>query len=809
MLTGTRKNRSDREVQVAVSGPIFQSFTYLVPNRLGQLTPGQRLLVPFRNSTKVGFYLGPTIKSSADKSSKKIRRYRLREVIRVVDQQSYFTSELFRFCIWISEYYFSNPADVLKTALPPAMRSRKKPRLVWADGAIEPTGSAVSEFRPGKSLPAELASTLSRTGKLTQLLRDGIVVERWPEISSDQKRPLIGYVALDTERWQTYFSGKKHRHEPFGGTRTRADLLEHGWSDYSVRTAVKDGIIKPVYGSWLDPLFELVQPRNDVRNISLNVEQAKAVTELISSVDKGFAPYLLHGITGSGKTLVYCHVVQEIIDKGRTALILTPEIILAGTLLAYFRSFFGDNVTVLHSGMSDSERQESFDGIKRGKFKIVIGPRSALFAPLENMGIIIVDEEHDGSYKQDDPAPRFHGRDCAVVRAKLNKIPIVLGSASPSLESYHNAVSGRYRLIELTRRPGSARLPKVEVVDMRRDRLRGDTSFLSFTFKKRLEETIDSGHQAIVFLNRRGFSPYIKCRNCGLVPACKNCQVRLTFHKSARRMTCHYCGYSISNWDECPQCRNSDFHHFGAGTQRVEETLPRLLSKVSAVRLDSDSASGRNRAFEILDEFSSGRSNLLLGTQMVTKGLDLPGVRLVGVISADSTLDMPDFRAGEKTFSLLLQVAGRSGRADKSGEVIIQTFYPDNPLIIDAARQDYRSFYQREISSRKKLGYPPFTRLVNLTLSAAGESELEKAIAEFKSDLCQRVKAVGLKAEILGPASAPLYRLRSRYRRHILIKTVAVVKFVSMLIAWEREQPRFGLNSSIRITIDVDPVDMM
>lgn len=809
MVTGTRNKRSNQEVQVAISGPLFQSFTYLLPDSLGRLTPGQRVLVPFRNATKVGFYLGPTAKLSAGISSKKIPRYRLREITGTVDQQSYFTSELFRLCMWISNYYFSNPADVLKTALPPAMRSRKKPRLVWADGAIDPPLSVVSEFQSGKRLSVELASTLSRSGKLGQLLRDGIVVERWPEIPSDQKRPLIGYVAFETERWRDYFTGKKCRHEPFDGTRTRADLLEQGWSEYSLRKAVKDSILSPVYGSWLDPLFQLVQPRNDVRNISLNEEQAEAVTKLVSSVDTGFAPFLLHGITGSGKTLVYCHVVQEIIKRGRTALILTPEITLAGTLLAYFRSFFGDNVTVLHSGMSDSERQESFNGIRTGRYKIVIGPRSALFAPLENMGIMIVDEEHDGSYKQDDPAPRFHGRDCAVVRAKLNKIPIILGSASPSLESYHNAVSGRYQLIELTRRPGSARLPKVEVVDMRRDRLRGDTSFLSFTFKKRLEETIDSGHQAIVFLNRRGFSPFLKCRNCGLVPSCKNCHVRLTFHKSARRMTCHYCGYSISNWDECPQCHSNEFHHFGAGTQRVEETLPRLIPKVSAVRLDSDSASGRNRAFKILDEFSSGRSNLLLGTQMVTKGLDLPGVRLVGVISADSTLDMPDFRAGEKTFSLLLQVAGRSGRADKSGEVIIQTFYPDNPLIIDAARQDYRSFYEREISSRKKLGYPPFTRLVNLTLSAPQESVLEKAIDEFKSNLVHRVKSAGLKAEILGPASAPLYRLRSLYRRHMLIKTGAVVKFVGMLTAWERELPRFGLSSSIRIAIDVDPVDMM
>jgi primosomal protein N' (replication factor Y) len=489
--------------------------------------------------------------------------------------------------------------------------------------------------------------------------------------------------------------------------------------------------------------------------------------------------------------------------------VLTPEIALAGSTLSYFRGFFGDLVTVIHSAMTERERLESWRGIRSGRFKIVIGPRSALFAPVPDLGLIVVDEEHDPSYKQDNPSPRFQGRDAAIMRARIARIPIVLGTASPSFESYHNAQTGRYQLLHLTKRPRGATLPTVRLVDMRTERLKGDLPFFSFALKQQMEKRFDRDEQVILYLNRRGHSPQIKCAGCGYVPRCPHCQVNMTFHKVGHKLSCHYCGHVEATPKRCPQCGSDKLLFLGAGTQKIEESIPRLLASARVVRLDSDSASGRKRAYQILSGFASGESNLLLGTQMVTKGLDFPGVTLVGVLSADFSMDLPDFRASEKTFARLLQVAGRSGRV-APGEVLIQTYYPESELIDDAARQDYESFYKREIESRRALSYPPFSRLVNFRLSCKDENKLQETALEFRERLLGRIKSAGLKQSApLGPAPCPLYRLRGNYRRHLFVKTRQVIKFVRMLRQWELSEPRFKLPSTIKLAVDVDPDDMM
>ena len=364
---------------------------------------------------------------------------------------------------------------------------------------------------------------------------------------------------------------------------------------------------------------------------------------------------------------------------------LTPEITLAGSTLAYFRGFFGDKVTVVHSAMTSRERLASWRGIRSGRFKIVVGPRSALFAPLPNLGMIIVDEEHDSSYKQDDPSPRFHGRDSAIMRAKINSIPVLLGSATPSLESYHHALDKRYNLLQLRKRPTGASLPSIQLADMRSQGLKGEHSYLSLPLKKKIESTLKADRQLILFLNRRGYSPHLKCSDCGHTPECPDCRIKLTYHKRGRKLTCHYCGYLVIAGSYCDSCSGNQVDCIGVGTQRLEESLAELFESAKVVRFDSDSASGRKKAHSILSSFARKEGNLLLGTQMVTKGLDLPGVTLVGVVSADASMDMPDFRASEKGFSRLVQVSGRSGRADQPGEVIIQTFNPTNEVIADAA----------------------------------------------------------------------------------------------------------------------------
>ncbi len=764
--------------------------------------PGQRVLVPFGRTRKVGFFIEDTDPPS---------HVTIKDILRVIDRDSWFSSELFEFCLWVADYYFANPADSFLAALPPVFRKAIAPEYFWSDqGATSLPAEIQPLRRPNRRVSAKSLEKITRFNPhlLSHLSEQRIIIERWPEEPSDARR-LVGYRAEPGEKWNEHFRRRKRRLEPFGGVKTRSDLMAHGWTSHQIRASLSAGILRPVVTDDPLPLMEFIQPREDIHDIVLNDEQEAALNILRDALQKGFQPHLLHGVTGSGKTIVYCHLCQQTVRAGKTALVLTPEIALTSTTLAYFRGFFGDRVTVIHSAMTDRERLESWRGIKTGKYRIVVGPRSAVFAPLENPGVIIVDEEHDGSYKQDDPSPRFHGRDAAIMRAKINNIPVVLGSASPSMESYYNARQGRYRLITLKQRPAGAALPTVKVIDMRTDRLRGDLPYMSYSLKKGIESRLTGGDQVILYLNRRGHSPQLKCGSCGLVSKCPNCRVNLTYHKVGRRLNCHYCGYLLGRYDSCPACGGRDFLYLGVGTQKVEEAIPRLFEKAAPARLDSDSVTERKMAYTILSDFAARQSNMLLGTQMVTKGLDFPGVTLVGVLSADQSLDWPDFRACEKAFARLLQVAGRSGRSVNPGEVMIQTYYPDHDVICDAARQDYQTFFEREIASRKELAYPPFTHIVNFTLVGDDERKLEKESLAFGERLADKIKVSSVDARILGPTPCPMYRLRGRFRRHLFVKTVQVVKFVRALTDWELREARFKLPSSIKLTVDVDPDDMM
>ncbi len=791
-------------IDVAVSGPMYGSFTYKLPATDTDLTPGQRLLVPVRQSRKIGYYLG---------LCRQPQHIRVREIIRELDSVSYFSPDLFALCKWIAQYYFANPADCLAAALPPAVKTTARPGYLWTTDSGSVPDRVAGRHRPGKKLTAQELRQLQalQKGYLRQLINGGAILEIWPEDTGASSKQLRGYRCADPTQWGTYFDQKKIKPEPYDGIKTRRELLAHNWTPYYLRAAVKDGLLEPVLGDEPVVIPDYLVPRRDLDNIKLTAEQQSVYDRLAESLapEQGFQPFLLHGVTGSGKTIVYCRLAQKVLAMGRTVLVLTPEIALAGTTLAYFKGLFGDAVTVLHSAMTNKERLQSFTGIQRGRFNIVIGPRSAVFAPLQNLGLVIVDEEHDPSYKQSDPAPRFHGRDCAIMRARLNNIPVILGSASPSIESYYQAESGKYRLLEIKQRPAGARLPTTAIVDMKTARLGGDLGYFSHTLKKEIDRRLKQDEQTILFLNRRGYAPHLKCAECGRVPECPNCQVKLTYHKAGQKLSCHYCGWITTRYDSCETCQSTRFLFVGAGTQKVEEAIPRLFGGVVPLRLDSDTAVGRRQLFDILTEFIDGKSSLLLGTQMVTKGFDLPGVTLVGVLSADLMLDLPDFRASERTFAQLLQVSGRSGRADKPGEVVIQTYYPENDVITLAAQQNYRAFYEIEIENRRALEYPPFRRLVNIVLSGKNEGQLESAALKFKGDLLSAIGRSNLSAGLLGPAPCPLYYLRNRFRRHLLIKTRQTVKLVEMLARWEKEHSRFGLPSAVKVVVDVDPVDMM
>ena len=788
-----------RYATVAVSGPLRRSFTYRIPDHIGTIRPGRRVLVPFGRAQKVGFFIEQTEPPAG---------IQVKNISRLLDEASYFEPELFEFCRWMAEYYFANPADCFASAVPSILKTHRSAGLVWgpAPPAYLPR-SFTKLVKPGKKLSRQTIQKLQSLGLFARLVKDGVLVEDWPVGQAERRERVSGFKLADPGRWSEHYSSKRFHPETFDGVKSRAELKDSGWSDYQIRKAVKDAMLEPVYSE--GAVLDFIRPREDVRHLQLNDEQREAVSHVIRSLDGGFTSFLLHGVTGSGKTLVYCHICRELLKAGRSALVLTPEIALSGTTLAYFRGFFGDEVTVIHSAVTERERMESWRGIRAGKYKIVVGPRSAIFAPLPNPGLIIIDEEHDSSYKQTSPSPRFHGRDAAIMRAKINDIPVLLGSASPSMESYHHTRTGHYRLLTLTQRPAGATLPEVQVVDLRTERLRGDLQYLSYPLKKEVERRLDQQEQVILYLNRRGHSPMLKCAGCGHVPKCPRCQVNLTYHRVGSKLSCHYCGHLAASYDTCEHCQGQEFLYLGVGTQKVEENLPRLFAKARAVRLDSDSAGGRKKAHIILSDFARHQSNLLLGTQMVTKGLDLPGVTLVGVLSADLALDLPDFRASEKAFAKLLQVAGRSGRAGKAGEVLIQTFYPDSQVIKDAARQDYPGFYEREIASRQALSYPPFSRLVNIVLSAPDEAKVEQAAWSFREKLTRQFRSAGITGDIMGPAPCPLYYLRGHYRRQVLCKTTQVVRLVKTLTAWEEQSPRFGIPSRVNISVDVDPDDMM
>jgi len=789
-------------VEVAVGGPARRTFTYHLPVDLGGLAPGQRVLVEFGRSRTVGFYLGPARRAPGVKT---------KPILAALDASTFFSPELFELCRWMADYYFANPADCLTSALPPALKRRRAVRLKWAEHCPVEFPAAEPLFKSGRMLSgSDLAELKRRSSTLIgDLVRSGALIEDWQALRESESRVIAGYRCMNTERWPEYFRRRRFRAEPFDDQRSRNELVASGWSAARLREAVAAEILIPVYTTRPDTILTFVPPREGVTELRPNDEQAAAIEHLTQGLDQGFRVTLLHGVTGSGKTLVYCHVAREALSRGKTVLALTPEIALTGATLAYFRGFFGDQVTVIHSAMTSRERMESWLGIRRGKYRIVVGPRSALFAPLDNLGLIVVDEEHDSSYKQADPSPRFQGRDAAIMRGKLSGAPVLLGSASPSLESYYHAVSGRYDLLQLTCRPEGATLPQVKVVDMRTERLAGEQPYLSFPLKKRIDETLASGSQAILFLNRRGYSPQLKCADCGFVPACPHCEMKLTYHKTGAKLSCHYCGYLQHGYEVCAKCGGRQLLYVGAGTQKVEEHLARLFEQSRVLRFDSDTASGRRSAHELLGEFAARKHNLLLGTQMVTKGLDLPGVTLVGVLSADQGLDLPDFRAQEKTFSRLLQVSGRSGRGIDPGEVYIQTYYPDSDVIKDAARQDYRGFYDAEIVSRREHNFPPHRRFVRFVLAGKDAKVLEKETPAFAERLGKLASEHRLGAQIIGPAPCPIARLRGQYRRHLLVRIDNPMRLMRLLTTWEEREARLGLPAKIKITVDVDPDELM
>ena len=738
-------------LEIAVPVPLRRTFHYRVPPHLaGAAEPGRRAFIPFGRRKMTGYILARAGEVSAEG---------LKDIIGVLDDTPLWTADELLFFRWVADYYLHPLGEVLKTALPAGINLQTGPGQT---GGCERITGGQSVRKERVYLPAPAGDQAEIRGARAAAVLEVIRTEK--ESGAADLRRRFGTCHAQLKR-----------------------LLELGLIRMEEREVYRD----PFGGEQVAP----DRPRK------LNRHQGEALHAITAALDAGtFTPFLLHGVTGSGKTEVYLQAIAYALDQGRNALVLVPEISLTPQLVQRFRARFGTGIAILHSGLSDGERYDEWRRIRRGLVRIVIGARSALFAPLEQIGIIIVDEEHEASFKQSDGL-KYNARDLTLVRGRMAGAAVVLGSATPLVTSLHAASLGRLNLLSLPERVEGRPLPAVTLVSMKEVR-----TPVSSPLSGALSSTLAAGGQALVFLNRRGFAPFLVCGDCSEPLLCPNCTVTLTYHRQRRQSICHYCDHAVPAPGLCPACGSTAMKELGAGTERVEDELKELLPEARIIRMDSDTTASRGGHKRLLDRMAARSADILVGTQMIAKGHDFPGVTLVGVVNAEAGLNMPDFRSSERTFQLLCQVIGRAGRGEEPGTVLVQAVNPSHYAIQCAVTHDSDGFYRQELEFRREAGYPPFSFLASLSLSGTVERTVEEQ-AEATAGLLRRLRGeLGLRLEILGPAPAPLYRLRGRFRRQILVKTPARSDLRRLIVAWDAARTPLSM---VRELVDIDPVDML
>ena len=815
-------------LEVAVAAPVTETLTYSsAAADAAELQPGTRLLVPLGRRQVTGYLLAV---KPADATS-----FKVKPVTDVLDSTPLFPAAMIPFFRWITSYYRYPLGEVIKLALPGGLDQQSQRHVHLAAAGRQ----ALAEYQASLGadspawLPALLASGSLSPAQVRLLRRShkGMkLLEKWREAGF---LTIAESVSAPRTRVKTQTCvGLAPEPPPLAPDRLKASeqktmallrgLLQHrlppvvplkelnlaySGAGRAIKSLAAHGLVfcreEQVFR---DPFGE--EPPFFPAPDQLSDEQQTALAELLPAISRrSFTTFLLHGVTGSGKTEIYLQAAARTLAENRSVLLLVPEIALASQLEAHFFSRFGRIVALLHSGLSAGERFDQWRQIMDGQAKIVIGARSAIFAPLTDPGLIIVDEEHDSAYKQEETL-RYQARDLAVLRGKLQGCPVLLGSATPSLTSFHHAATGKYQLLTLTRRIENRPLPSVTVIDLRAAGKQANPHpFFSPELLAALGDNLQQGNQSIIFLNRRGYASLMLCQDCGDPVKCRHCDISLTLHKSEKLLTCHYCGYTARSPIICPTCSSPRVREIGFGTERVEEGLAELFPQARIARLDRDTSTNRRNFLTILKAVHNREIDILVGTQMITKGHHFPHVTLVGVIWADAGLGMPDFKAGERTFQLISQVTGRAGRGDKPGQVIIQTHQPDHYSITNAQKHDYNGFYSRELQLRQALQFPPFSRLINLRF--AGEKEEEVRSAATLAARQAREKADACKITVLGPAASPLARIRDKYRWQLLLKG-ADSGSLHALCDDLASQPGPQLRAAkVTMIMDVDPESML
>ncbi len=804
-------------ITVAVTLPVMNTYTYSMPEHLKKMcAPGMRVLVPFGRRRVTGYIIS---------EKKQCKGFKAKKILDVLDDHSLFPESQIRFFKWISEYYIHPMGEVIKSALPSGLDRHdvlcvfveEKGRKILGNGSLSAGEEMVLEYVAGrKSCPMKQllkahpgVSALVRKMEKKDLImvsavlkKDGVKIKNEKFITPGTGEPTP--IRMSKKRLKILSIVKDKKEISLTGL--KADVPT---ASTLIKPLAQAGYVKITERQvFRDPLGEPVEPDTPPM---LTQEQAGVVDRVLLKMDKGYSPYLLSGVTGSGKTEVYMRLVQDVVKNDKRAIVLVPEISLISQTERRFRARFGNKIAVIHSSLTKGELLDQWRKIALNKVDIVIGARSCIFAPFENIGLIIVDEEHDSSYKQE-TGLRYNARDLAVVRAKQNNCPVILGSATPSVQSYQNVSMGRFKELKLHKRVNQYPLPEISLVDLKKYQdAKGFDRIITPKLALQIRKCLDSGNQALIFLNRRGYATSPVCRDCGKSLHCRYCDVTLTFHKGYNEYRCHLCGDKRNVNVRCPSCKSSKIRPLGFGTERVETIMKDLFPDARIARMDQDTTSAKGATVRILKNIRNRNVDIVVGTQMLAKGHDFPSITLVGVVCADLSLNLPDFRAGERTFQLLAQVAGRAGRGDTPGKVIMQTYNPEHFIIEASRKQDFREFFQNEAPFRKALMYPPFSRMIQLKISGGKKPRVERFALSVSEVLQAFLEEEGNQThpvQILGPIEAAIGKISSMFRWQILLKSPSSA-LLNRMVSTMMDHPKTASRSGIRLVIDVDPYFLM